>query len=192
MQVSANPTTNFRDKGLAMSAHHVPISGTAASVDQVDATYSKISWRLLPFSGRAAGAGLAGPRQHRLRQAADARRPEIQRSRLRPGRRHLLHRLLPVRSALQHVAAEDRRQEDGDAHHHRLGPDLHLAGLGDDTDPVLHPALDGRVRGRLLPRHHPLPDLLVSVRCCAKGLRHLHVGLSHRRRSSAARWLAAS
>ena len=34
-----------------MSAHHVPISGTAASVDQVDATYSKISWRLLPFLG---------------------------------------------------------------------------------------------------------------------------------------------
>ena len=34
-----------------MSAHHVPISGTGASVDQVDATYSKISWRLLPFLG---------------------------------------------------------------------------------------------------------------------------------------------
>jgi MFS family permease len=34
-----------------MSAPTVPLSGAATAVDQVDATYSKISWRLLPFLG---------------------------------------------------------------------------------------------------------------------------------------------
>ncbi|QNP61095.1 MFS transporter [Paenacidovorax monticola] len=34
-----------------MSAQNVPLAGTAPTVDPVGATYSKISWRLLPFLG---------------------------------------------------------------------------------------------------------------------------------------------
>ena len=52
-----------------------------------------------------------------------------------------------------------------------------------DAGDVLLPALPARrVRGRLLPRHHPVPDLLVPERPARQGLRHVHVGVGARRR----------
>ena len=65
--------------------------------------------------------GLDRSRQHRLRQAADAQRSEVQRDRLRPGRRHLLPRLLLLRGAEQPAAGEDRRAQDHRAHHDPAG-----------------------------------------------------------------------
>ena len=62
-----------------------------------------------------------------------------------------------------------------------------MLSLGHDADAVLHPALPaGRVRGRLLSRHDPVPHLLVSRRAARQGLRHLHVGLGDRRRAGRA------
>ena len=87
---------------------------------------------------------------------------------LRPGdlrlrRRHLLHRLLPVRGALEPRSLD------------KVGARLWIArvmitwglisgrdGLRAGADQLLRPALPARRRrGRLLPRHHPLSQLLV-------------------------------
>src|ERR1051325_8044913 len=45
---------------------------------------------------------LSRPREHRLREAADADRSQVQRDGVRPGGRHLFHRLLHLRGAEQH------------------------------------------------------------------------------------------
>ena len=105
---------------------------------------------------------LPGPHQRRLHPAADEAGPGLLRCRLRPGRRPVLHHLPAVRGAEQPVAREDRRAPDLPAHHGAVGPDLGGHGLRHRALAVLqHPAAARRVRGRLLPRHHPVPDLLV-------------------------------
>ncbi len=90
--------------------------------------------------------------------------------RLRRGR--VLPRLFPVRGALQHHHGQGRRAALDRAHHadlgHRLrGDGLHARDrLGDRSERGAHllpPARAARLRrGRLLPRHHLLPDALVS------------------------------
>ena len=127
----------------------------------------------LPQGGVAAGAaaggllrrGLSGPRQRGLRQAADAAGTAIQRDGVRAGRRDLLHRLLPVRDSQQHHPAQGRGARLDRAHHDHLGPHFLVHDVREQRAHVLCAALPaGRGRGGLLPRHHPVPDLLVSGR----------------------------
>ena len=118
-------------------------------------------------AGAAAGGllrrGLSGPRQRGLRQAADAAGTAIQRDGVRAGRRDLLHRLLPVRDSQQHHPAQGRGARLDRAHHDHLGPHFLVHDVREQRAHVLCAALPaGRGRGGLLPRHHPVPDLLVS------------------------------
>ena len=127
-----------------MSAQHVPIRGAAShSVDEIDATYSKISWRLLPFLGvlwvlawldrvNIGFAKLQMLDDLKFSEAVTAWAPASSSSVTS------CSKCPPTR------CCKDRRQENGDAHHHRLGHHLHLAGLGDYLYPVLHPALSAR------------------------------------------------
>src|SRR5258708_6044118 len=102
------------------------------------------------------------PRQRKLRQAPDAGRSQVQRQRLWSRRRHLLPRLLRLRSPQQHHAAQGRSASLDLPRHRHLGHRLGTNGAGAHTHAVLHrtPAA-GSCGSRLLPRHDPLPHLLV-------------------------------
>ena len=71
--------------------------------------------------------------QCRLRRGADAPRSGILRLRLRPRRRHFLHRLLPVRSPEQPDPAPRRRAPLDRAHHDQLGADRRRHGIHSQT-----------------------------------------------------------
>ena len=87
-------------------------------------SYAKVTLRLLPFLFVCyvfayldrVNVGFA-----KLQMLNDL---ELQRDRLRPRRRHLLHRLLPVRGAEQPDPAPRRRARLDRAHHDHLGPAL--------------------------------------------------------------------
>src|SRR5437899_3551265 len=113
-----------------------------------------------PLRGR-----LPRPHQRRLRGAPDVAGPGLHGDRLRPRRGHLLPRLLPLRGAEQPDHAPGGRARVDGAHHDLLG--RHLG--GDDArarrDELLRPPFPpGRRRSGLLPRHDPLPHVLVPGR----------------------------
>ncbi len=117
-------------------------------------------------------AQLRRPRQRRLRRAHDEPRPRAVRRRVRVRGRALLHRLLLLRGAEQrHPAPRGRpavdRPDHGDLGDHRLGH-----GLRAGRDQLLRGAVPARRRrGRVLPRHHPVPDVLVPPRAAGEGRR---------------------
>jgi len=82
------------------------------------------------------------------------------------------------RGAVEPAAAANRRAQDDRAHHDGLGRRVRRDDVREDAGDVLLPALpDGGVRGRLLPRDHPVPHLLVPERAAREGVRHVHVGV---------------
>ncbi len=136
-----------------------------------------------PVSGHSVDSGLARPGEHRVREAADAGRPQVQRSHLRTRCRYLLPWLLLLRGAEQSAARKVRRQEDDHAHHHRLGHHVDHHDVRHDAGDVLFPALPARrVRSRLLSRDRALSHVLVSHGPQSEGIRHVHVGFRAGRR----------
>ena len=115
------------------------------------------------FPGAVLPGVLSGPGQRGLRQAADAQGPEPERRGLRPGRGDLLPRLFHLRDSQQPDPAPRGRQGLDRPHHDHLGHHLRGHDVHQLGDHLLRAALPaGRGRGRLLPGHRALPDLLVS------------------------------
>ena len=100
------------------------------------------------------------PHEHQFCGAADERGPGLQPDRVRVRGRHLLRRLLPVRSAEQPRADARRRAALAGADHADVGGDRRRDRMGQRPHVVLHHAVPAR-RGRgrapagtlLLPRH---------------------------------------
>ena len=125
----------------------------------------KATLRLVPFPVRLLHHGVPRPRQRGVRRAADAVGSALQRHGLLVRRRHLLHRLLLLRGAEQRHPREGRGTAVDRPHHDPLGAHLLQHDVRPDARGLLRAPLSaGRWRGGVLPRDHPLPDVLVSVR----------------------------
>ena len=122
----------------------------------------KITYRIVPVHHAAVLHRVHRSREHRLCFPDDEQGSRLLSRRFRLRRRHLLPRILPVRGALEPDPRKGRRphlDRPGDDH---LGPHLRRHGLRPGIDQLLHPPLPpGGRRGRLLPRHHPVSQLLV-------------------------------
>ena len=99
------------------------------------------------------------------------------RGRLWLRRRHLLPRLLHLRSAQQHPAEQGRRTDVDRADPDHLGHHLRLHCVHRRPAVVLlRPLPAGHRRGRLLSRHHPVSDLVVPVVLPLAHRRRVHGG----------------
>ncbi len=136
-------------------AWHGPGSGEAKRDRQGRAPPPPVSLPLLCGE-------LPRPGERRVRRARHEPGPRPHTVDLRRRRRHLLHRLSPVRDPEQSCAAEIRRAHLDRAHHDQLGTGCFGHGLGERHDRLLPHALSaGRGGGGVLPGHHPLSHLLV-------------------------------
>ena len=128
-------------------------------------------------AGHPVRRGLPGPHQRGLRRSCAGRGQGHHRRRLRPGRRHLLHRLRPVRDPQQPAADQVRRQGLAGPHRHHLGHRLRLLRVRPGRDVLHHPALPaGCHRGRAVPRRHHVPGGVVPQQGPRQDVRHLLPG----------------
>ena len=120
---------------------------------------------------------LSRPRERRLRLAHHEQGAGLQLRGLWFRRRHFLPRLLHIRSPQQHPARQGRRARLDRPHPDHLGHHLRLHRARFRPALLLFRPLPARPRrGRLLPRHHPLSDLVVPVLLPLAHRRHLHGG----------------
>ena len=184
----------LRRRPMSVQASTAPILVARSPSAALDEAYRKVTWRLIPFLMVLWILAWIDRVNIGFAKLQMLERPEVQRNGLRPRRRHLLPRLLLLRSAEQPAAGEDRRRA-RPSRASRSCWGICCVAMMFVTTPahVLPPALPARrVRGRLLPRRDPVPHLLVPDRAPRQGLRHVHVGIRARRRASAARWPARS
>ena len=113
--------------------------------------------------------------ERRLCQAPDAAGPWHERHRLRPGRGHLLPRLLHLRGPRQPDAPEAGRAALARAAHDGLGRGLRLHPVREGRDELLRDQVPARHRGiGLLSRRDPVSDLLVHAEAPRADGRPLH------------------
>ena len=121
------------------------------------------------------------PLERRLREAADARRPRLERSGVRARRVAVLHRLSDLRDSEQRDAAQVRRTALDRADHADVGHRHDPARVHEERDDVLCAALPARrIGGGAVSRRHLLPDAVVSSPPARAHARLLHAGEQHR------------
>ena len=147
-----------------------------AEIETRRVAYSKVFWRIVPFLMLCYVVAYLDRVNVGFAKLADVRGPRLQRDRLRPRRRHLLHRLFPVRGAEQRHPAQGRRAHVDRAHHDHLGPDLRRLHVRQSA-PMFYLLrfLLGVAEAGFYPGHHPFPDLLVSFAPPRQNHRRLHV-----------------
>ena len=143
----------------------------AAPPARADATFAKITWRLIPFLGvlwilawiDRVNIGFA-----KLQMLDDLK---FSQTVYGFGAGVLFCRLFSVRGSLEPIAGPHRRAKDDRPHNHRVGRHLHPADVRADAAAVLRRQVPaGRLRGRVLSGHHLLLERVVSRRRAGRGL----------------------